>query len=226
MKALFLLFCVSALAYAQDTISASAMRNVTLPPDQAVFDVVAWADVSTSQDQVVQSLLSVGITAPNLVSVTSSVDCSGNTVLSYEFRPTVPFASWQATADKLGRLSNASFSVTGSASDTVIEQARQQVVPQLIAEARKSAERTARQSGQTLEQLVGVSDGMALGAYLLGFSTTLERSGDFSQSLAPTCASTSTSSSSSTIGQSLSIPFQINLTFTVLPRNGRQRNAR
>jgi len=182
-----LLFAASLAALGQTTtdgISTSASKTIIVPPDEAVFNVVATTTVDVLEQQVVEALQDTGITAQNLVSLASSQDYyvpvppqpPRPSQLYYQFGVTVPFAKMRETIDKLEALrkklpanfSDLQFTSQANASQKIVDDARRNLIPQLMAEARRKAEFLANAANVNLGNIQSVSDSSSLPYAVVG----------------------------------------------------------
>jgi len=175
-KAALLLLLCGASAWPQvDGITASASRTVSLTPDEAVFAVAVTTGVGASVEQVVALLQETGVTARDLLAIGSAPEYygpSGPTPASrvtHQFGFVVPYSRMKETADKLDAArKNAAandgelqYSLTVSASEKAFEEARQRLLPELVAEARKSAEALGAAADMTVGSILSVSENTA-----------------------------------------------------------------
>lgn len=187
LAAVFLLLSMGSFAQVGgDGITTSASRTVTLAPDSAVFTVDVTLAAGTTVDQVVAVLKDTGITAANLVGAATTQDNVTFTPpapvlrMLYEFQITVPYTRVKDITDKLTNAAKAATAAGGSlsqsmyltASDQALQDARQKVMPDLIAEVRRRAEFLAGTSGLNLGALQSLSDS----SYALGVVVPVIRS--------------------------------------------------
>lgn len=181
---LFFALC-SSLAVAQTadrTLVSTASRTVTLVADQATLRVAVSAAMDLPQVQALESLAGLGITANDLVSVSTSnparrVILPGPgpvpvlpSMLQYEFETTLPGERLKDTLDRLEALRRnlprgireVSYSMVAGASERALEQLRQRLLPELLEEARKRAETLARAAGVRLGAIRSVNDATPL----------------------------------------------------------------
>jgi len=119
----------------------------------------------------------IGVKAENLVGISTgsnSVIFSGApnpptpapVTLNYQFEIFIPLATWKDTLTKLDAVaknlpagvSNLQYNSRLSASAKVIEQGRQTVLPDLLAEARKNADALALAAGFKVGAIQGLSE--------------------------------------------------------------------
>jgi hypothetical protein len=164
MRRLFpilLLGCASAFGQLQtDTITITALRQVSLQPDQIVFHVQVSTPVTAGLDDAVGQVAGAGITAANLTGVFTDLP---NT-LSWSFTLGVPFSQAGGTTKLLAQIEQQSNqAVTFYTQGTQISQALQQFQPcsqaSLISDARAQANSLAAAAGFTLGPVLAVSDG-------------------------------------------------------------------
>lgn len=171
-----LFMLVSAGAFAQvatDGITTSASRTVTLAPDSAVYTVDVTLAAGTTVDQAVAFLKDTGITAVNLAGAgttqgyLTTVPPTPAQRMVHEFQITLPYIRLKDMNDKLTTAAKAVAAAGGAldqsmyltASDQVLQDARQKVMPDLVAEVRRRAEFLASASGLNLGALQSLSDG-------------------------------------------------------------------
>lgn len=162
-KALPMLLAACATAFGQlqtDTIAITATRQVSLRPDQIVFNVQVLAPDSAGIDDVVAQVAGVGISAANLAGVSSY----GTDVFAWNFTLAVPISQASATTASLVQLAQRSKqAVTFYVQATQVSQALQQSQPcsqaSLISDAQAQARSLAAAAGFTVGTVLAVSDG-------------------------------------------------------------------
>lgn len=170
-----LLLAAAGTAIAQtdtNTITITASRNVSVAPDQAVYQVSVTTDSSAGLSDAVALVADVGIKAADL-SYTSSY---GTTVI-WEFERVVPFSSMKDTNLTLAKLAKQVGSQPGvpsisySVASVRTSQAAQSQACQLsalVSDARREAERLATAAGVHVGTIVGLSDRPELDAPIIG----------------------------------------------------------
>jgi uncharacterized protein YggE len=168
-----LLLSTSICAFAQfDGLTGSASRTVTLPADEVSFSVALTVDAATTLDQAAAMLKDTGVTANDLTNISSSPyyqggsDGAGPARLTYYFDWVRPFVEMKNVLGKLEALRKAAtdsggelqFGLSVGPSESTVEQTRQKILPELLAEARKNAEFLARASQMTLGPIQTVGD--------------------------------------------------------------------
>jgi len=158
---ILLVACASAFGQLQtDTITITATRQVSLLPDQIVFNVQVVAPESAGLDDVVAQVAGVGISAANLTGVSSY----GNDGFAWNFTLAVPISQASATTASLVQLAQQSKqAVTFYVQGTQVSQALQQSQPcsqtSLISDAQSHAQSLAAAAGFTVGPVLAVSDG-------------------------------------------------------------------
>ncbi|HXA49931.1 MAG TPA: SIMPL domain-containing protein, partial [Candidatus Acidoferrum sp.] len=156
---------VAATALAQtdtNTITITASRNVSVAPDQAVYQVSVTTDSSAGLSDAAALVADAGIKAADL-SYTSSY---GTTVI-WEFERVVPFSSMKDTNLTLAKLAKQVGSQPGvpsisySVASVRTSQAAQSQACQfsaLVSDARREAERVAAAAGVHVGAIVGLAE--------------------------------------------------------------------
>jgi len=156
-----LVACASAFGQLQtDTITITATRQVSLQPDQIVFNVQVVAPESAGLDDALGEVAGTGITEANLAGVSSS----GNGQFAWNFTLAVPISQAGATTASLVQLTQQSKqAVTFYVQGTQVSQALQQSQPcsqaNLISDAQSQAQSLAAAAGFTVGPVLAVSDG-------------------------------------------------------------------
>jgi hypothetical protein len=172
MQRIFAALCFSVVACAQiNGITSSAARTVALAPDEAVFGVSVVAPTAVTEEQVLQTLDGTGITAGDLVGIGSASDYnySGQPAavrLVHQYGFTVPYSKMKETTDKLEAIRTAAaannqdvaYSLFVNASQSAVDAARQRIIPELIAEARKRAEYLGGLANMRIGPILSISD--------------------------------------------------------------------
>lgn len=172
----FLAGCYLTLAVlgAQTAITTSATRTVNVAPDLVDVSLSVIADLSRSQDEVVAALASLGVKAENLtgISTASSVydpvtrRLLDGVFLNYQFEFLVLVGSWKGIAGQLEAFGKqppdplrvVQYNSRLTASDKVVEQARQGLLPDLLVEARKNADALAGAAGFKAGAIQGIGE--------------------------------------------------------------------
>jgi hypothetical protein len=161
-----LLAAVESLAFGQldsDTLTLSASRALTLPPDQLALGIYVTTPASTGLDEVVAGLKSLGITAANFSNVSSSADGVG---LSWLFSLAVPLSKIPATVAQL-TAQKVQFYTQGSRVSAASLQAHQCSIPILMADVKDYAKKLAGAAGLVVGEVVAMSDGSGFGSVAL-----------------------------------------------------------
>lgn len=154
-----------------DAIAVVAGRTVDLAPGEVtfMFGVIASSDISL--DQVLEATKSLELTSRHLMGVSSQQFGPGpdQVRLVYQFSLTTEFSRFRETNDKLAALRRSlvvstpamelqTLSIAISPTEASREQARQRLVPQLIADARQRGEELAQAAGLSLGRILGLSE--------------------------------------------------------------------
>jgi len=148
----------------------NASRNVSLQPDQAVFSVTVQSGITASLDDVVAALQGSGITAANLLGVSSLqsyLNIAAVSALSWVFSLPVPLANTKATvaslttlAQNIGKLNNGltlSFNIVGTQVSQQLAQSQTCSLAGLVADATTQAQSLASAGGLTLGAILALS---------------------------------------------------------------------
>jgi hypothetical protein len=151
-----------------NTLTITAIRSVTLQPNDVTFTVSVSCSLSTSLDQVVAALSGLGITSANLTGA------EGNFVppsVQWNFTLAVPIAKLAATIDTLTHLqqtiaqNNSGLTLTFTVEGTQASQLSQKLQQSqpcskadLIADATAQAQKLAAAAGLTLGPIVKLSN--------------------------------------------------------------------
>ena len=200
----FVLFTILygvATAQTLDGINAPVSRTVTIPADEAAFNIVAAGSLDSTPQQVKQALQNAGLPNPTVVAVGLGQDSSryppGAAQMFYSATVTIAAGSAIDTANRLETLrthlteplQNLQYSVAFNASSDKVDVMRQTVLPQLMEESRRAAQVLAAAAGAKLGGVRSVSDSGGVYAYvgasrapyfsslLLGYPSALGPSG-------------------------------------------------
>ena len=158
---ILLLCCAAVFGQLQtDTITITAVRQVSLRPDQIVFNLQVSTPETAGLDDALTQLTGTGITATELTGVFTGLP---NT-LNWSFTLAVPFSQAGSTAKRLAQIEQQSKqAVTFYTQGTQVSQALQQSQPcsqaSLISDARVQASSLAAAAGFTVGPVLAVSDG-------------------------------------------------------------------
>ena len=170
---LFLLLTLCMSLFAQtDAITVTAARTIDLSPDQITFSLAVVTDPTVSLDQVLEATQAIGLDASKLSTINlmpSYGPGSPRPTLNYVFTLTTAFSRFRETNDKIATMRNSLsdktpsmdlqvYAVAISPSDASLDQARQALMPQLIADARRRGDLLAKAAGVNLGAVVGVSE--------------------------------------------------------------------
>jgi hypothetical protein len=166
MSKLSLLLLASAPLFAQlesHTISISATRSVNLQPDQVVFGLSVGATGSSSLDQIVRALSSVGVTSANFAGVGSS----SSLALQWSFTLIAPLSDLSATISSLMKLQQTiaqndsgltlTFAIDGTQVSEQLQQSQLCSDADLITDAIAQAQKLASAAEFTLGPIVRLS---------------------------------------------------------------------
>jgi hypothetical protein len=167
---------LSCVALAQNSITVTATRTITVQPDQAVFGVSVTSGTATGRDDVIAALQGSGIGLANFSSVYSTQQYVNDqnqyvTVLQWNFSLTVPLSSMKPTIDTFTGLQmslakgttglSLSFSVQGLQASAQAQQAQPCSLPGLISDARAQATSIASAAGSTVGAILGVTNSVS-----------------------------------------------------------------
>ncbi len=172
---LFLLLAAAAFGQAQDGITTSITRSISLPGDEALFTVAVATGLDATQDQALQPLRDAG--APALTILTVSVGqgqintyppspTPPETIVYYLVSFTVPSANQKDLAKKLdairaklpAALKDLQYSATLSASQALVDTTRRNLLPQMILDAKVKAAGLAEAASLKLGAIQGVTE--------------------------------------------------------------------
>jgi hypothetical protein len=170
MRSLILFFALISAAIAQTVsngVTVTATKDVDLAPDRAEFRVYIYGPSGSTLDQVLEAATASGVTAEHLLGMESFRDSSG-TYMAFYFKMLVPFNQIRDTTSKLDQAQDAltagrRFELDYSLydvmpSDEAVEEAKNTILGDLFAEARRKATALARAAGVTLGSLRSIDD--------------------------------------------------------------------
>lgn len=161
-------------------------REVTYTPENAAFTIAGTAPADSTLDDILSALKDLNLQARDLVGISSATNRIGppvgEPIVSYLFRVTVPYTQMRGLQERIAATRRAlteapSKILIGDVSTSIgptaasIELARQRVLPDLIADARKRADAIARAASLGLGAIVTAND--------ISIPTAVFRSGDF-----------------------------------------------
>ncbi|HTS47100.1 MAG TPA: SIMPL domain-containing protein [Bryobacteraceae bacterium] len=157
---IFLLAAVPAVGQLQtDTITITAVRQVSLQPDQVVFSVQVSTPETAALDDALAAVSGAGVTAADLTGVFTY----NPNMLRWSFTLAVPFSQAGATIKTLTQIAQQSNgAVSVSSQGTQVSQALQsQPCSQasLISDAQAQAQNLAAAAGFSVGPVLAVSDG-------------------------------------------------------------------
>ncbi len=167
---LALLCCsIAAGQNADKYVTTTASKAVNLPPGESFYQLSLTSDFTTPLEQIVTPLQELGVSVDNLVGIgTQPGPRPDQARLSYQFRFSVPFASIRETAVKLDKVRRSlenidlQFYASGvSPTTAALEEARQRVLPELIAEARSKAGSLAAAGQVSLGDIESISENIS-----------------------------------------------------------------
>jgi uncharacterized protein YggE len=190
MVAIWLAASLGAAQLDPNTVTVTAVRTLTVQPDQVVFLVNFLTAQDSGLDDVLAKLKGTGITAAQLAGVGSAefarTNGRSNPVSLWSFILPVSFDKMQDTMKALLQAQSAAGSQTGGQALTFStagvrispeQQAAQQCpLPALVSDARRQADAMAAAAGMRTGAIVSVSDGSSVdGVTLLADPTTALR---------------------------------------------------
>jgi uncharacterized protein YggE len=157
-SSVILLWSSAVLAQVPDGIAVAPSRTVNLVPDQAVFSANVAAASDASQDQVLEVFRNAGAANPVIV--------YSNGTSNYAVSFTTPAEAMRPMAQKLDQIRlkrppafvDFSYNATLGASDSAVQAARANLLPQLIRDARERAQALAAAASVKLGQIQSVTD--------------------------------------------------------------------
>ena len=174
MKSVLLALLFSAFAFAQEGITVVATKNVEFAPEEVTFSVMVLTDQESSLDDVLKVAKDTGLEAKHLVSISTQPQYYGpgpapQVRSAYQFVMPVKFAAMKETSDKFAALrrslladnSKVEVQIVGTsigASIATQEKARQDALPDLLAEARRKADALAKVAGLKVGRIVAMTD--------------------------------------------------------------------
>jgi hypothetical protein len=166
-----LLFCSFAFGQIDsNSITVTAANNTSLQPDQVVFGITVQSGISTGLDDVLTALQGSGITAANLVGVTSAqqpiVSRAGST-LQWTFSLAAPLTNTKATIASLTTLEQTiamqnngltlSFSIVGTQVSPQLAQSQTCSLSSLITSATTQAQSLAAAANLNVGRILSLS---------------------------------------------------------------------
>jgi uncharacterized protein YggE len=179
MRYLYLIPLLACVAFAQSTngIVTSVSRTVNVTPDEGDFIVLATTTLDTTQQQVVEILRGIGVQNLNIVGLavgpnTSSYPPVNESQLYYQITFVVAPTAMKDYAKRLdamrasppAEITSLQYGATLNASSAAVETTRQNLLPQLISEAKTKAQSLAAAGGLKLGPVQGISES----SYALG----------------------------------------------------------
>jgi uncharacterized protein YggE len=157
-----------------DSIAVSALKTVELTPDEITFNLGIGTDPEVSLDQVLAAMQTLSLAATDLVGIGSQQlgPSVSQTRIIYQFAFTIPFAKFKETNDKITTVRRSlagavpamdvlSLSIVINPTDAARDQAFQTALPDLIADARRRADRLAKAAGLTVGGITGLNEILA-----------------------------------------------------------------
>lgn len=170
----------AALPFAQtDGITVSVSRSMELPVEDANFLISVQAESGVSLEKVVGALNGLNITAKDLVGINSQQlgPSSNPPRYLYLFSFTASFAKLKDTQEALAAAKTSllaanmdlqNVSIQFAPSESARETARQRLMPELLADARKRAEQIANAAGASLGRILGIGEFVGATAAIIG----------------------------------------------------------
>ena len=155
-----------------NTLTITASRTIDLQPDQVMVGVYVNAPVDNMVDDILSGLQGSGLTAANLLNVSTSV-YKGAPSTDWAFALPVPFSKLKATLVLLMELQqklsgprgdgkasmDVSFSVQGSQVSPELQASQPCPWTTLVGDARAQAQKLAAVAGVTVGPVIAISDG-------------------------------------------------------------------
>jgi uncharacterized protein YggE len=173
MRQSLLLLLLCPLAFGQltpNSVTVTASRNLTLAPDQIVFEIDVTAPVTSTRDDVIAALDSSAITTANFSGVRTAqiyVASQPQTQLVWSFNLTADLSAMKDTVGMLTSLQqrvaarkngmSVSFSVVGTQVSTRAVQSLQCVIGDLLADARAQAQKLAGAAGMSVGPILAMA---------------------------------------------------------------------
>ena len=161
---------------ANNTVTVTASQSSTAQPDESVFSVTISSGIDNGLDDVVAAVSTVGITAANLVAVSTLLPFPGGfapSSVGWTFQLVVPFSKTKDTSATLTSLQKTvsqnnsglmlSFALTGT---QVVQQASNCNLADLVAQARAQAQEIASTAGFNAGTIVGLTSAISTPATL------------------------------------------------------------
>jgi uncharacterized protein YggE len=153
------------------TLTITANRSLTLQPDQVVFSLAVDSSLTTTLDQVLATLSSLGITSASLTGVSNQYAGTSPPPLEWDFTLSAPIANLAATIGSLTKLqqnigqNNSGLTLTFNVQGMQVSQQLQQSAQSqacsnsaLIADATPQAQQLATAAGATLGSIIKLSN--------------------------------------------------------------------
>jgi hypothetical protein len=172
----FLLTISAAFLYGQldsNSVTVTASRGISVPPDLALFDVAVTANSNATLNDVLAALQPLNLTAGDLGSVVNAFAGGDQLTLIWSFSFPSPLSNLKDTTARLTNLQKTigqsnknlglslSFSFTGSGISPQAQQAQPCVIADLVNDARAKATAITNASGRTLSSVLAVSSATA-----------------------------------------------------------------
>ncbi len=146
------------------TLTITATRQITLAPDQVTLSLTVNAPATTTVDQVVAALASLGITSADV----SGLNDNLGPELQWTFALAVPLSNLTPTIGALGKLQQSitqnnsgltlTFSVNGPQVSQQLQQSQSCSTSDLIADAIAQAQKLASAAGMTIGPVLGMTN--------------------------------------------------------------------
>jgi uncharacterized protein YggE len=168
---------------ANNTVTVTASQSSTAQPDEAVFSVTVTSGVDKSLDDVVAALTGLGITAANLVQISSPLPGNSSSVplpsnvpapsLGWTFQRVVPFSKLKDTTAALTALqksipqNNSGLTLSFTLSGTRLsgQQTPACILADLVTKARAQAQDIAGAAGFKAGTIVGLTSATSTAAF-------------------------------------------------------------
>lgn len=182
-----------------NTITVTALRSMTLQPDQVVFGINIDTGLNAGLDDATAALSAAGVTGAAFSGVYNStiyptIGGQPQNLLQWSFTLTAPFSKLKDTLTQLAAAQQAiahqnsgiqmTFSVSGSQVSTALQQAQTCPQADLMADARAQAQNVAGAAGVSVGAVFSVSGGNSLAGSAAAFAVINPyRLGNFTQTI-------------------------------------------
>jgi hypothetical protein len=151
------------------TLTITASRSVNLQPDQVVFGLSITSGITTSLDQVVSALSSLGVTSADFGGISNNANPP---TVQWNFTLTAPLSGMTATLGSITKLQQnigqnnsgltLMFSVEGTQVSQQLQQSQTCSNSELVSDATAQGQKLAAAAGLTLGPVRALSNGPAI----------------------------------------------------------------